>query len=169
MSIKDRAKFILRSYLSSTGADDLLDKAKSAIDDLFDGDGEKPRRDQDYDEIDLDRIREDLFGKDGASDEELDRLYREEFGDLGTGRGGGRRKKAPGRGKTAALAKHYRTLELKPGASYEEVRTQYKKLMKKYHPDRFAHDPKKQAAATKKSQALGESFDVLERALKKKT
>jgi DnaJ-domain-containing protein 1 len=42
----------------------------------------------------------------------------------------------------------YRTLELEPGASYEEVRRSYRRLVAKYHPDRYASDPAKYEAAT---------------------
>ena len=42
----------------------------------------------------------------------------------------------------------YRTLELEPGASYEEVRRAYRRLVAKYHPDRYASDPAKYEAAT---------------------
>lgn len=40
-------------------------------------------------------------------------------------------------------AKYYQTLELKPGASFEEIKKAYKKAMKKYHPDRFQDDSKR--------------------------
>ena len=33
--------------------------------------------------------------------------------------------------------RQYRALELPAGASFEEIRSAYKRLMKKYHPDRF--------------------------------
>lgn len=42
--------------------------------------------------------------------------------------------------------KFYQTLELKPGASFEEIKKAYKKAMKKYHPDRFQDDSKRQYA-----------------------
>ena len=62
------------------------------------------------------------------------------------GAGGG------GAGRPMSSAKEregwYRTLELEPGASYEEVRRAYRRLVAKYHPDRYAADPAKYEAAT---------------------
>lgn len=43
-------------------------------------------------------------------------------------------------------SKYYQTLELKPGASFEEIKKAYKKAMKKYHPDRFQDESKRQYA-----------------------
>lgn len=42
----------------------------------------------------------------------------------------------------------YRTLELEPGATLEEVRKSYRRLLKQYHPDKFAKDPEKYKVAT---------------------
>ena len=32
---------------------------------------------------------------------------------------------------------HYKTLEIQPGASQDEIRVAYRKMMLKYHPDKF--------------------------------
>lgn len=42
----------------------------------------------------------------------------------------------------------YRTLELEPGADLQAVRKAYRRLLKQYHPDKFAKDPEKYKAAT---------------------
>ncbi|MDX2302795.1 MAG: J domain-containing protein [Microscillaceae bacterium] len=42
--------------------------------------------------------------------------------------------------------KHYETLEIKPGATFEQIKEAYKTAMKKYHPDRFTDATKKQYA-----------------------
>lgn len=61
--------------------------------------------------------------------------------------------------KTAEqLVQDYRNLELKPGSSIDEVRAAYKKMMKTYHPDRFADSAEKQAIAHQVSVKLNESF-----------
>lgn len=44
--------------------------------------------------------------------------------------------------------KHYETLEIKPGVSFDEIKAAYKNAMKKYHPDRFTDTEKKKYAET---------------------
>lgn len=63
-----------------------------------------------------------------------------------------RRKQAEG------LARDYANLELKPGAAEEDVRKSYKRLLIKYHPDKFAGSPEKQAIATEVTTKLNESY-----------
>jgi DnaJ-domain-containing protein 1 len=62
-----------------------------------------------------------------------------------------------------ALRKDYATLEVAFAAPFAEVRTSYKRLLHKYHPDRFSGDRKKQALATEVTQRLNEAFDRIER------
>ncbi|MFW6338458.1 MAG: J domain-containing protein [Alkalispirochaetaceae bacterium] len=52
------------------------------------------------------------------------------------------------------LAAEYRVLEVEPGASIEEVRESYKRLLRRYHPDRFVGRPEKQRAATEVTRAV---------------
>jgi DnaJ-domain-containing protein 1 len=42
--------------------------------------------------------------------------------------------------------KHLETLELKEGATFDEIKASYKSLMKKYHPDKFQDEEKKKYA-----------------------
>ncbi|MBK8713629.1 MAG: J domain-containing protein [Deltaproteobacteria bacterium] len=55
----------------------------------------------------------------------------------------------------------YRTLELEPGADLKEVRRAYRRLMKQYHPDRFANDPEKLKVATEVTRKLNEAYNGL--------
>ena len=55
----------------------------------------------------------------------------------------------------------YRTLELEPGASVQEVRVAYKRLLRRYHPDRHARDPEKFQIATELTRRLTEAHDNL--------
>lgn len=48
----------------------------------------------------------------------------------------------------------YARLELEPGASAEQVRASFHRLMRKYHPDRFSSDAESEALATRLSQEL---------------
>ena len=62
-----------------------------------------------------------------------------------------------------ALQADYATLEVGFGSPLEEVRKSYKRLLHKYHPDRFSGDAEKQALATEVTQRLNEAFDRIER------
>lgn len=54
-----------------------------------------------------------------------------------------------------------RTLELGPEATQDEIRRSYRKLMRKYHPDRFASDPEKYKAATEVARKITEAYNGL--------
>lgn len=57
----------------------------------------------------------------------------------------------------------YRVLELDRDASMEQVRESYKRLLRKYHPDRFAGRPEKQRAATEVTQAVIAAYRMIKR------
>ena len=59
----------------------------------------------------------------------------------------------------------YRDLELEPGADATEVRKAYRRMLKKYHPDKFANDPEKLKAATEVTRKLTEAYNGLLRYL----
>ena len=56
--------------------------------------------------------------------------------------------------KGSPIDEAYRVLELPAGAPMERVRESYKRLLRKYHPDRFVGRPEKQRAATEVTQAI---------------
>jgi len=55
----------------------------------------------------------------------------------------------------------YKTLELEPGADFDAIRKSYRRLVKMYHPDRFAQDPEKYKAATEVARKITEAYDGL--------
>lgn len=59
----------------------------------------------------------------------------------------------------------YRTLELEPGADLQKVRKAYRRLLVKYHPDRYATEPDKLKAATEVTRKLTEAYNGLQRYL----
>lgn len=65
------------------------------------------------------------------------------------------------------LAQCYEALELSPEASLDEVRTAYRRLMRKYDPDKHLADPEKHRAAEQVSRQLTRAYrqilDDLER------
>lgn len=55
----------------------------------------------------------------------------------------------------------YRTLELEPGADLPAVRKAYRRLLKQYHPDKFAKDPDKYKAATEVTRNITAAYEGL--------
>ena len=91
------------------------------------------------------------------------------------GAGGARRRQyrpgEAGADRTAAkkdprahLRADYQTLEVPFGAPMSDVKRAYKRLMRAHHPDRFASDPGKQAAATRKAARINDAYARIERA-----
>jgi len=55
----------------------------------------------------------------------------------------------------------YRALDLAPGASAEDVKTAWRDLVKIWHPDRFAGDPRLQQRCQEKIKQINKAYDVL--------
>ena len=53
----------------------------------------------------------------------------------------------------------YRNLELDPGTDFATVKKAYRRLMRIYHPDRYADNPERQRIATEISAKLNASFN----------
>ncbi len=66
------------------------------------------------------------------------------------------------------IAQYYANLELKNGASLEDVRAAYRSMMKKYHPDKHAGDPERHKAATELAQSLTRAYRALVEHLSKR-
>ena len=55
----------------------------------------------------------------------------------------------------------YRTLEVEPGTDMATVRKSYRRLLAKYHPDKYASDPDKYAAATEVARKITTAYNGL--------
>lgn len=71
--------------------------------------------------------------------------------------GGGRR----GRPPQSEVEGWYRTLEVPVGTDMAEVRKSYRRLLGKYHPDKYASDPEKYAAATEVARKITTAYNGL--------
>jgi hypothetical protein len=63
------------------------------------------------------------------------------------------------------IPQHYALLRIPNGASLEQVKDAYRKLMRENHPDRFANDPARHRQATEVSQKLSRAYMELRRHL----
>jgi hypothetical protein len=63
------------------------------------------------------------------------------------------------------LARACAELGVTPSASLREAKRAYKKLVRRWHPDRFANDPQAQAEATLRLQRITEAYQAVAHAL----
>lgn len=63
------------------------------------------------------------------------------------------------------IEQYYTNLETEVGADLETVKRSYRRLMRKYHPDKHAGDPTKYKAATELAQSLTKAYMELKKHL----
>lgn len=63
-----------------------------------------------------------------------------------------------------ALRNAYATLGLAPGSSARDVRRQFKKLVKRWHPDRFGSDPQGQSEAAQRMREINAAYELIQSA-----
>jgi DnaJ-domain-containing protein 1 len=78
----------------------------------------------------------------------------------GSSSSSGPRPPRPG-SQDAQLADWYRVLDLQPGADMAQIKTSYRQLMRKYHPDMHAGNPQRQKAATELSMRVTAAYNGL--------
>jgi len=59
-------------------------------------------------------------------------------------------------------AGYYANLELKGGAGFAEIKAAYKRLIKKYHPDKFTQDEEHRKIAEEITRKLNEAYIYFE-------
>jgi curved DNA-binding protein CbpA len=80
---------------------------------------------------------------------------------------GSSRQPRPG-STSAQLFEWYRVLDLQVGADMVQIKSSYRQLMRKYHPDMHAGNPQKQKAATELSMRVTTAYNGLVTHLEKK-
>jgi DnaJ-domain-containing protein 1 len=87
----------------------------------------------------------------------------------GTGSSSGSSARPPRPGSPdAQLAEWYKVLDLSPGADMGQIKSSYRQLMRKYHPDMHAGNPQKLKAATELSMRVTAAYNGLVAHLEKK-
>ena len=77
-------------------------------------------------------------------------------------RASGRQEKRPFESpRDKQIAQYYANLELEPRASADDVRKAYRRLMRKYHPDRHQGDPERHRAATELTSELSRAYRAI--------
>lgn len=152
MGIKDRIKFIARSYLSS-----ILDEKADRPTSLDDPD---IKLDED---VELKGMSNDDFERQWAAFEEEQRRYR-----ASQAKQQSSQQQARPRQGERTLEQCYQNLEAPVGSTLQVLRSNYRRLMKKYHPDLQPKDQRSQEAALRITQIITESFNQLEKHLEAK-
>ena len=83
-----------------------------------------------------------------------------------SGSGSSARPPRPGT-HAAQLADWYKVLNLQPGADMAQIKSAYRQLMRKYHPDMHAGNPQKQKAANELSMRVTTAYNGLVEYLEK--
>src|SRR3954471_8749314 len=60
-----------------------------------------------------------------------------------------------------ALRRAYTTLDLPVGASPRDLRRQFRKLVRRWHPDRFGGDPQGQAEAAQRMRDINAAYELI--------
>jgi DnaJ-domain-containing protein 1 len=125
------------------------------------------------------RERDEREAKHRAAADDAFRRMKEQAARGGPATSGARSSSAPGSGggstrpprpgsADAQLADWYRVLDLSVGADLPAIKSAYRQLMRKYHPDMHAGNPQKQKAATELSMRVTSAYNGLVAHLEKK-
>ncbi len=66
------------------------------------------------------------------------------------------------------FTQYYANLEISPGSNRDAVKSAWKRMMKKYHPDLHESDPGKRKTADELTRRLTESYRILDKELSKR-
>jgi DnaJ-domain-containing protein 1 len=78
----------------------------------------------------------------------------------------GRQGRASTKNGGKSLKDYYANLEVPFGSDLETVKESYRRLMRKYHPDKHSGDSEREALATQLSQELTQAYEAVEGYLK---
>ncbi len=107
----------------------------------------------------LDRIK--TFEEEGGFENLFESVTEGSWEDLG-GRGRKEREQIGGRSSgDKTIREYYANLEVPYGADMDTVKESYRRLMRRYHPDRYAHDDDMEELATELSQEITQAYHAV--------
>ncbi len=98
---------------------------------------------------------------DGVAEFERQGGFQRVAQDLGFDEIGGQLNPGAGDGQKT-IRQYYANLEVPMGADLDTVKDSYRRLMRKYHPDKHADDPQMEELATQLSQELTVAYNAIE-------
>jgi DnaJ-domain-containing protein 1 len=116
------------------------------------------------------RERDEREARQRAAADEAFRRMKDQAARGGSTASGGGRGQAQGQASSrpprpgsteAQLLEWYRVLDLQLGADMAQIKTAYRQMMRKYHPDMHAGSPQKQKAATELSMRVTTAYNGL--------
>jgi DnaJ-domain-containing protein 1 len=110
------------------------------------------------------RIKEQAARGGGTSTSSSSSSSSSSTGSAGAGSARAKPKSSAG---DAQVADWYKTLNLAPGADPAEIKSSYRQLMRRYHPDMHAANPQKQKAANELSMRVTAAYNGLQQHLAK--
>ena len=112
----------------------------------------------------LDRIKS--FEERGGFESIFESISEGEWEELGGGRnaaGGGTRSAS----SEKTIREYYANLEVPYGSDLKTVKASYRRLMRQYHPDRYADDSEMEELATELSQELTRAYHAIKNYLER--
>jgi DnaJ-domain-containing protein 1 len=137
--------------------DGFIDKLADLLRNLL-GDGESSSRRRTSESGGADAARAHVDPDLREAWDELDDYMKGGTGNR-TRRTEGRQSRRQGPQPDESLRQDYANLEVPFGSDIETVRSSYKSLMLKYHPDKYASNPERQRVALEITKKINESFE----------
>lgn len=106
----------------------------------------------------LDRVKE--FEEEGGFEDLFDSISEGDWERVGRRSG---REQIGGRSSEKSIREYYANLEVPYGSDLETVKESYRRLMRRYHPDKYAKDDEMEQLATELSQELTQAYHAIKK------
>lgn len=107
----------------------------------------------------LDRVKD--FEQRGGFETLFDSISEGDWEQIGGGQSGQRTNAGHTGSGEKTIREYYANLEVPYGADLETVKESYRRLMRRYHPDRYANDSDMEELATELSQEITQAYHAV--------